>query len=174
MYAIESDGTCNLTWILTKYYMKCIYRFVVSVAESESASFYVLNNHAIRTIRENCVLRSCSKSVETKRENKMVDYQTFPRGPTSFPRYLFIAGYTNLCSQRNKHLGTRLSADEKVNFSGQDSSKCHPLTWQLWANVIHGYLAAQKWTSAWPKTPQIGYPDDHGKPWKREFNRELL
>jgi hypothetical protein len=74
-------------------------------------------------IREYRGLRSRSKSIETKRENNMADYQKFPRGPTSFPRYLFIGGCTNLRSQRNKHLGTRLSADAKENFSRQDSSK---------------------------------------------------
>jgi hypothetical protein len=36
-------------------------------------------------------------------------YQNIPPGPTSFLRYLFIAGCTNLCNQRNKHLGTRWS-----------------------------------------------------------------
>jgi hypothetical protein len=50
-----------------------------------------------------------------------------------------IFSTTNLCSQRNKHLGTRLSADVKENFSGEDSSKCCLLTWRLWANEIDGY-----------------------------------
>jgi hypothetical protein len=82
------------------------YRFVISFAESESVAFYVPNNHAI----QKWLTWKSEKIVFKVRRNE--------------------------ARKQNGGWRTRLSADVKENFSGQESLKCRPLTVSHWDSRI--------------------------------------